>query len=58
MEKDHLEDPWEDNIKTDLQDVGWGHGLDLFGSEQGQVAGSCKSCNEPLGSIKCMEFLE
>jgi hypothetical protein len=19
---------WEDNIKTDLQDVGWGHGLD------------------------------
>ena len=19
---------WEDNIKMDLQDVGWGHGLD------------------------------
>ena len=19
---------WEDNIKTDLQEVGWGHGLD------------------------------
>jgi hypothetical protein len=19
---------WEDNIKTDLQEVGWGHGMD------------------------------
>jgi len=19
---------WEDNIKTDLQEIGWGHGLD------------------------------
>jgi hypothetical protein len=29
-EGDHLGDPgvWEDNIKMDLQDVGWGHGLD------------------------------
>jgi hypothetical protein len=25
---------WEDNIKIDLQEVGWGrHGLDDFGSE-------------------------
>jgi hypothetical protein len=27
MEVDHLEDPrlrWEDNIKIDLQEVGWG----------------------------------
>ena len=23
---------WEDNIKMDLQKVGWGHGLYLFGS--------------------------
>jgi hypothetical protein len=23
---------WEDNIKTDLHEVGWGHGLDLSGS--------------------------
>jgi len=22
---------WEDNIKMDLQKVGWGHGLYLFG---------------------------
>jgi hypothetical protein len=29
-EGDYLEDRrrWEDNIKTDLQEVGWGHGLD------------------------------
>jgi len=24
---------WEDNIKVDLQEVGWGHGLDRSGSE-------------------------
>jgi hypothetical protein len=23
---------WEDNIKTDLQEVGWEHGLDFAGS--------------------------
>jgi hypothetical protein len=28
----------EDNIKMDLQDVGWGHRLDCSGSGQGQVA--------------------
>jgi hypothetical protein len=33
---------WEDNIKMNLREVRWGHGLDEFGSEQGQVAGSCK----------------
>ena len=33
---------WEDNIKMDLIEVGWGHGLDRSGSGQGQVAGSCK----------------
>ena len=36
----------------DLQEVGWGHGLDLSGSEKGQVADFCESCNEPSGSIK------
>jgi hypothetical protein len=30
---------WEDNIKMDLQEVRWGHGLDCSGSEQGQVEG-------------------
>jgi len=49
---------WEVNIKTDLQVVGWEHRLDLSGSGQGQVAGSCKRGNEPSVSIKCEEILE
>ena len=36
---------WEDNIKMDLQEVG-------------QVTGACECGNEPLGSIKCGEFLD
>ena len=35
-----------------------GHGLDCGGSGQGQVAGACECGNEPLGSIKCGEFLD
>ena len=35
-----------------LQKVGWGHGVDLSGSGQGQLAGSCECSNEPLGSMK------
>ena len=27
-----LRPKWEDNIKMDLQEVGWGHGLDRAGS--------------------------
>jgi hypothetical protein len=49
---------WEDNIKMDLQEVGWGHGLDCSGSRQGQVAGTCKCANKPSGFIKCGEFLD
>jgi hypothetical protein len=49
---------WEDNIKMDLQEVGWGHGLDWAGSGQEQVAGSCECGNEPPGPIKCGEFLD
>jgi len=51
-ETHHLEDPgirWEHNIKMDLQERGGGHGLDLSGSGQRQVAG-CD--NEPVGFIK------
>ena len=36
----------------------WGHGMDRAGSEQGQVAGTCYCGNEPLGSIKCREFID
>jgi hypothetical protein len=49
---------WEDNIKKDLQNVGWGNGLDWPDSGQGQAAGSCECSNEPSGSIKCEEFLD
>jgi hypothetical protein len=49
---------WKDNIKMDLREVGWGHGLDRSGLGYGQVAGCCECGNEPSGSIKCGEFLE
>jgi hypothetical protein len=47
---------WEDNIKIDLQELRWGHGLDWSGSLYGQVACSFKLGNEPSGSIKCGVF--
>jgi hypothetical protein len=49
---------WKDNIKMYLQEEGWRHGLDLCGSEQGQVADSCKCGNISSGFIKCGEFLD
>jgi hypothetical protein len=50
---------WEDNIKTDLLEIGCGeHRMDRSGSGQGQMAGSCEYGNELSGSIKCGEFLE
>jgi len=44
---------WEDNIKVDLQEVGWWVCSGLIGSVQGQVAGTCECGNEPSGPIKC-----
>jgi hypothetical protein len=35
-----------------------GHGLDLSGLGQGQMAGCFEHGNESSGSIKCGEFLE
>ena len=49
---------WKDNNKMDLQEVGWGHGLDLSGSGKGQLADACECGNEPSGSVKCGEFLD
>jgi hypothetical protein len=49
---------WEDNIKMNVREVGWGHGLDQSGSGYGQVAGSCECGDEHSGSVKCGEFLE
>jgi hypothetical protein len=34
------------------------HGLDQSGLGCGQVAGGCECDNEPLGTIKCGEFLD
>ena len=41
-----------------IQEVGWGHGLDQSGSGQREVADTCECSNEPSGSIKCGEFLD
>jgi hypothetical protein len=38
---------WEDNIKMDRGEVGWGHELDRYCLGQGQVAGFCERGNEP-----------
>jgi len=47
-----------DNIKTELQELGWRHGLDSSGLGQGEVVGTCTCGNEPSGSTKCGEFLD
>jgi len=49
---------WEDDIKINLQEVGWGHRLDLSGSRWGEVMGICECGNEPSGSVKCGEFFD
>ena len=41
----------------DLQEVECGD-MDWIELAQGQVAGTCESGNEPLGSVKCGEFLD
>jgi len=48
----------EDNIKMNLQKIGYGYGMDRSGSGQGQgqVVGSCEHGNKPSSSIKCGEF--
>jgi hypothetical protein len=50
---------WEDNIKADLQEVGCGS-MDWIelAKEKRQVVGICEYCNESVGPIKCMEFLD
>jgi hypothetical protein len=49
---------WEDNIKMDLQEVGWGmHWIELA-HNRGQVANSCECGNESSVSIKYGEFLD
>jgi len=49
---------WEDNIKMDLQRVGWGTWTRLIWLRIGTGSGSCTCGEEPSGSIKCGEFLD
>jgi hypothetical protein len=48
-----------DNIKIGVQEVGWG-GMDWIDLswDRDRWAGSFECGNEPLGSIKCGEFLD
>jgi hypothetical protein len=41
---------WEDEIKMDVTEIGWGGGLDSTGSGQGPVAGCCECGDEPSDS--------
>ena len=60
-ERDLLEDPgFDGNIRVrwmwkKCYVSAWTRSIWLG---QGQVAGTCKCGNEPLGSIKCREFLD
>ena len=47
---------WDDNVKTDLQEVGWKSWTGLNWLRIGTGGGECG--NEPLCSIKCGEFLD
>jgi hypothetical protein len=51
---------WEDNMKMNLQEVGW-RGMDRTGLVQKRDkwrAGTCKRGDKPSGSIKFGEFLD
>jgi hypothetical protein len=41
---------WEDEIRMDLREIGWGCGLNSTGSGQGPVAGCCECGDESSGS--------
>jgi hypothetical protein len=47
---------WEDNIKMDIQEMGWENGLDKYNSEQVLLAVFCECGNEPSGSYKIREI--
>ena len=49
---------WEDNIKMDLQEVGWGS-MDWIDLAENSLRWWDFKCgNEPSGSIKCGKFLD
>jgi len=49
---------WEDNIKMDLQEEGWGAWTGSSWLKIGQMVDTCECGNEHSGSIKCGEFLD
>jgi hypothetical protein len=49
---------WEDNIKMDVQEVGWGAWTGLIWLRIGTRGSSCECGNEPLGLIKRGEFFD
>jgi hypothetical protein len=49
---------WVDNIKMDLQEVGWGEWTGLIWLKIGRVVWACECGNETSGSIKCGEVLD
>jgi len=56
-----LEDPGVDRriiLRWIFRNWDEGVGLVGAGSGEGQVADTCECGNEPLGSIKCGEFLD
>jgi hypothetical protein len=54
MESGRPERRWEDNIKTDLREIGY---KDVSDSGMVPLVGSREHSNESLGSIKGWEFL-
>jgi hypothetical protein len=50
---------WEDNIKMDLREIGFGD-VDWihWAQDRDRVASSCEHGNEPSGSIKYGKFLD
>ena len=47
---------WEDNIKMDLEEIGWWEvwtGLMMLRIGVGGACGSSGCCDEPLGFVKC-----
>jgi hypothetical protein len=61
-DRDHFEETgrrWEDNIKIDLQEVGW-RGMDWIdlAEDRDRWGDTCECGDEPSDSIKCGELLQ
>jgi hypothetical protein len=49
---------WEDNIKMDLREIGFGDVDWIHWAQDSYRWNTCEHDNEPSGSIKCREFLD